>query len=122
MDRIERLEDMLYNYRGNLSKIKSIGIDIDNFKGNEAELKRMKNLRIHTENEIKRINNALSVLTERELKLIELHYFNNIQYKDVSVALNISPEYCSMFKKRTLKQLVPIVFVGEINLEEVNIK
>lgn len=118
---IKRLEKMLYDYRGNLTKIKNIGVELDELENNGGtpdKIKEITWLKRHDEIQIQKIDNALAVLTEREIKLIELKYFNKINYKVIALELNICVDYCSTLNAKTLKKLIPIIFVGEILTEE----
>lgn len=67
---------------------------------------------------IQKIDNALVILIDREIKLIELKYFNKINYKVIALELNICIDYCSTLNAKILKKLIPIIFVGEILVEE----
>ncbi|WP_410495101.1 sigma factor-like helix-turn-helix DNA-binding protein [Cellulosilyticum sp. ST5] len=57
------------------------------------------------------IDNALSVLTEEELKLIELRYFKKRKVNDVANVLEVNPDTVSRRIKSIINKIEPLIVV-----------
>lgn len=139
-NKYKKIEAMLYNYKKTVIEIKNIELDIEeisnDYRGcgaidyqertgqtykindpvaNEIESKEKKieylnKLKRAKEIKIERVDNMLSILTDLEYRLIELRYFRNLQFKDISSILNMSDIYLiSLRKKIILDKLIPLI-------------
>lgn len=134
------VEGMLYNYKKLIIEIKDIDLDIQDIEddytgcnaityeeraaptnkfnssvenemiyknGKTEQLKRMKR---RLERKVERVDNMLSILTNEEYRLIELRYFQRLQFKEISKMLDKSDIYLISFRKKIIKEkLVPLV-------------
>lgn len=69
--------------------------------------------RIRTlEIEVEKVDNALSILTSRELEIVELLYFKQMRNKDVAQQLLFTQQYFAYLKTSILDKLIDYVYVG----------
>ena len=61
--------------------------------------------------EVEIIDNALSVLTEDELKLIELRYFKKRKVNDIADILEVNPDTVSRRAKAIINKVRPLIVV-----------
>lgn len=140
MNLYKKTEFMLYNYKNIKVEIKNILIEIEevetSFRGvgaivyddmpkasninssveseieqKEKRVEYLNNLIIKKENEIKRIDNVLEVLTEREKKLIELRYFENLTHTKIAETLSVDVSTIYRCKKEIIDKLIPLIFI-----------
>ena len=134
------VEGMLYNYKKLIIEIKDIDLDIQDIEddytncsaityeeraaptnkfnssvenemiyknGKTEQLKRMKR---RLERKVERVDNMLSILTNEEYRLIELRYFQRLQFKEISKMLDKSDIYLISFRKKIIKEkLAPLI-------------
>ncbi|WP_051624361.1 sigma factor-like helix-turn-helix DNA-binding protein [Clostridium akagii] len=140
-DYYKAVEDMLYGYKAMHAEIKNIELEIaeleNEYQGcgsisyeeksaptnkfnspveNEMISKRyklewLKKRKHKLEVKIKKIDNELSILTDREYKIIELRYFENISNKDVAIRLDLAEQRISEVKSKIINKLINLVFV-----------
>lgn len=69
--------------------------------------------RIRTlEIEVEKVDNALSILTPRELEIVELLYFKQMRNKDVAQQLLFTQQYFAYLKTSILDKLIDYIYVG----------
>lgn len=140
MNSYKKLEAMLYNYKNTLAEIKNIKIEIEDVeqsysgissicydnmpKANtisssvereiehkEKRIEYLTNLLVKKENEIKRIDNAIEVLTDSERNLIELCYFNKVRVKDAAIKLYVTEQTICRNKSTIINKLIPLIYI-----------
>ena len=134
-DSFKKVEKMLYNYKNTIAEIKilkrdleiiendyrglgSIGYDertqstnkfnsdVENEVIKRAEkIQRLKNNIRLKEIEIENINDAIKVLNEDELTLVNERYFNKKTNKYVASVLNVTEDTASRYKNIIIKKL-----------------
>lgn len=138
----KKVEKLLYNVPRNKVKIRNLKLELERVKNNyrgcggfvieekvgntykitssvedevvakeekETSLKR----RIRTlEIEIEKVDNALAILTERELEIVELLYFKQMRNKDVAQQLLFTQQYFAYLKTTILNKLIDYIYVG----------
>lgn len=118
MDRKKIIEKMLKDYPINIVIIKNIDLDIEDINCSDSpdlkELERLNRIKKQKQFEIKKVNNILLGLTNRELKIIRMKYFNRISYKDIAMEMDLSMGYVMQIKSNIIKGLVDIVFRKEV--------
>ena len=132
---------MLYNYKQFKVEIKNILLEIEDIENSyrgigamsyeeksaptnkisssveqeveqkEKRIEHLNRLISKKENIIKRIDNALEVLTERERKLIELRYFKNLTHFKVAEILEVDVSTIYRNKKEIINKLSSVMFV-----------
>lgn len=137
-----KLEGMLYNIKKNKVKIKNLKLEVErvehSYKGcggfvfeertcntykitssveneiiaKEERVQKLNNQIRSLEIQIEKIENALSILTEQELKIIELQYFKQMRSKDVAQQLLYTAQYYCSLKKHILDKLIDYIFIG----------
>lgn len=151
-DRYESVEAMLYNYKIMKVEIKNIDLDLNELENeyrgcgavsfeektgqtykfnsvveNELELKNkqieyLKRMRDSKQRKIDKIDNALTILDEKQKKIIELRYFANKKLGWFSICnkMELSDVTCRKIKKEAIKKLIPVIFISRIyeNLPE----
>lgn len=117
MDKKKIVEKMLKDYPMNVVIIKNIDLDIEDINCSDnpdlKELERLNHIKKQKQFEVKKVNNILSGLTDRELKIIQMKYFNRISYKDIAMEMDLSMGYVMQIKSNIIKELVDIVFRRE---------
>ncbi len=137
-----KMEGMLYAYPKNKVKILNLKLEVErvanSYRGcggfvfeertsntykitssveNEvvAKEEKINSLNRHIKNleiEVTKIENALSILTEMELKIVELQYFKQLRNKDVAQQLLYTEQYYAHLKRNILDKLIEYIFVG----------
>lgn len=75
--------------------------------------------KIHAlEKEKKLIDLALTTLDERELKLVELIYFNRLTHKEVAAELNVSTRYIEDLKRNVIKKITIVFDGGYVEMDQ----
>lgn len=134
------VEGMLYNYKTVKAEILNIDLDIqdieDDYTGCSAityeeraaptnkfnsfveneliykncQTEQLKRMKRRLERKVERVDNMLSILTNEEYRLIELRYFQRLQFKEISKMLDKSDIYLISFRKKIIKEkLVPLI-------------
>ncbi|MFL0197613.1 sigma factor-like helix-turn-helix DNA-binding protein [Clostridium sp. WILCCON 0269] len=89
-------------------------LDIEDVNSSDSpdlkEIERLNQIKKQKQFEVKKVNNILSGLTDRELKIIQMKYFNRISYKDIAMEMDLSVGYIMQIKSNIIKELVNIVF------------
>lgn len=137
-----RVEWMLYNIKKNKVKIRNLKLEMERVEhsyrgcggfvfeertGNtykitssveneiiakEERVQKLNDQIRSLEIQIEKIENALSILTEQELKIIELQYFKQMRSKDVAQQLLYTAQYYCHLKKAILDKLIDYIFIG----------
>jgi RNA polymerase sigma factor (sigma-70 family) len=117
MDKERAVEEMLKNYTTNIAIIKNIDLDIEdaNLSDNPdlEEVERLNHIKKQKQFEVRRVNNMLSALKDRDLKIIEMKYFHRCKLKDIAMELDLSPVYITQLKSKIIKELADNIFVGD---------
>lgn len=101
---IKNTEELLKNYTKYMAMIKNDVLDPKERK--------------HIAIQLKKVNNALEVLPDRDKFIIEEYYFKKNQLKCISSIVNLEESYLSSYKKEILKEIAPIIFVAELAYEK----
>jgi len=140
----KKIETMLYNFNQTKVEIKNIKLDIELLENEyddgigvnyvektgktnkitstvenmiirkEAQINRLNYAMKVKEAEIKKIENALEILTDRERSIIEMRYFQKESNRNISAKLYITEEYVSAIKSKAIKSLVNIFFLNSL--------
>jgi len=138
----KKVEAVLYNFNQTKAEIKNIKLDIElleseyddgigvNYIENTGKTNKItsavENMIIRKEDkinrlnyamrvkdaEIKKIENALETLTDRERSIIEMRYFQKESNRNISAKLYITEEYVSSIKSKAIKSLANILFLN----------
>ncbi|MDU6336073.1 MAG: sigma-70 family RNA polymerase sigma factor [Clostridium sporogenes] len=141
IDNYKKTEYMLYNYKQFKVEIKNILLEIEDIENSyrgigamcyeeksaptnkisssveqeveqkEKRIEHLNRLISKKENIIKRIDNALEVLTNYEHKLIELRYFKNLTHFKVAEILEVDVSTIYRNKKEIINKLSSVMFV-----------
>ncbi|EJE7236787.1 sigma-70 family RNA polymerase sigma factor [Clostridium botulinum] len=140
IDNYKKTEYMLYNYKQFKVEIKNILIEIEDIENSyrgigamqysdmpkahninsaieqeveqkEKRIEHLNRLISKKENIIKRIDNALEALTDRERKIIELRYFKNLTHFKVAEILEVDVSTIYRNKKEIINKLSSVMFV-----------
>lgn len=140
MNLYKKAEAMLYNYKNTLAEIKNIRIEIDDIEQNyreispivyddmpkahnvsssiereiehkERKIEHLTNLMMKKENQIRRMDNVLEALEERERNLIELRYFNKVPYSKIAEEFNLETSSIFRIRKETLDKVISLLFI-----------
>jgi len=144
MNMNKKIETMLYNFNQTKVEIKNIKLDIELLENEyddgigvnyvektgktnkitstvenmiirkEAQINRLNYAMKVKEAEIKKIENALEILTDRERSIIEMRYFQKESNRNISAKLYITEEYVSAIKSKAIKSLVNIFFLNSL--------
>lgn len=142
MNMNKKIETMLYNFNQTKVEIKNIKLDIELLENEyddgiginyvektgktnkitsavenmiirkEAQINRLNYAMKVKEAEIKKIENALEILTDRERSIIEMRYFQKESNRNISAKLYITEEYVSSIKSKAIKSLANIFFLN----------
>lgn len=137
----KQAEWLLYNYKKLKAEIKNIEIEIKNIKNTyvganainitqettktnkvtsivenevldkERQIERLESIKLKKENQVKKVNNALEILTKEDRKLIELRYFERVPNWKVAQIFNITEEGCSARKRRIIENIKDILIL-----------
>ena len=77
----------------------------------ELRIEYLESIKSSKENQIKKVDNALEILTEEDRKLIELRYFERIPNYKVAQRFNITGEGCSARKRRIIEDIKDILIL-----------
>lgn len=139
MNYYKAVEAMLYTYRQAKTEIKNILIEIEEIENTyrgigainyddmpkahnvsssvEAEVEEkeqrieyLNQLTIKKENQVKKIDNALEALEDRELEIIELRYFNKISNREIGRKLNLTEQRVCIIKRNVINKLIQLIF------------
>ncbi|GAA0084578.1 hypothetical protein UT300007_10170 [Clostridium sp. CTA-7] len=135
-EKIKLVEKNLYDYKKNKIEIKNMYLDLEilenDYRGvgsieygekssktykfnssveneivrREEDIKDIKRKIRLKEIQVKRIDDTIDVLSERENYIIKEFYFNNNQIKYISMDLSLAETYCSTLKTQALKKLI----------------
>ncbi|WP_346887479.1 sigma factor-like helix-turn-helix DNA-binding protein [Clostridium sp. UBA1056] len=142
MNMNKKIETILYNFNQTKAEIKNIKLDIElleseyddgigiNYIENTGKTNKItstvENMIIRKEDkinrlnyamkvkdaEIKKVENALETLTDRERSIIEMRYFQKESNRNISAKLYITEEYVSSIKSKAIKSLANIFFLN----------
>jgi len=137
----KQAEWLLYNYKKLKAEIKNIELEIENIKNTyvgasaidpeqipsntnkitslvenevlekERKIERLELIKSKKENQVKKVDNALEILTEDDRKLIELRYFERVPNYKVAMMFNMTEEGCSARKRRIIKSIKDILIL-----------
>lgn len=135
-----KVEGMLYNYNNMKREIKGLDLAIEEVENNyigitgldpskekfktnkinsvvenevvnkEEKIQKLKKEKLYKENQVKKIDNALEVLTERERQIIDLRYFNKMPNWKVACRIDKTEEYTSRLKRESVEKIIPLLF------------
>jgi DNA-directed RNA polymerase specialized sigma subunit len=140
-----KIEGMLFNYTALINEIKNLELDIEELENDyrgcgsityeektgptnafnssveneitnkEKKVDNLKRLKRSKEIAVKKIDNALSVLEEREKKVVELRYFNNrkLGWFRIGEILQLSDSTCRVLRCSAIVKMIPVIFVSE---------
>jgi len=138
----KKVEAVLYNFNQTKAEIKNIKLDIElleseyddgigvNYIENTGKTNKItstvENMIIRKEDkinklnyamkvkeaEIKKVENALEILTDRERSIIEMRYFQKESNRNISAKLYITEEYVSAIKSKAIKSIANILFLN----------
>lgn len=77
----------------------------------EDRINYLENIKTTKENQIKKVDNALEVLTEEDREIIELRYFEKVPNYQVARRLDMTEEGCSMRKRRIIENIKNILIL-----------
>lgn len=118
------IEELEHNYRG----VGSIGYEertgqtykfnssVENeVTSRDGKLKHLKDLKRSKEIKVEKVKNALEILNDKEMKIIELKYFSERKksWTNVSRKMDMCEAWCRTLKDRAIKKMVPIIFISE---------
>ena len=91
------------------SEVENKVIEIDS-KEIDKEIKFLQAKKRSKEIQVERIDNILSVLQEEERKLMELRYFNGMQFKDIADILLKSDLYLQQLRRKIIiEKIIPLI-------------
>jgi len=77
----------------------------------ERRIEYLESIKFSKENQIKKVDNALEILTEEDRKLIELRYFERVPNYKVAQRFNMTEEGCSARKRRIIEDIKDILIL-----------
>jgi RNA polymerase sigma factor (sigma-70 family) len=77
----------------------------------ERRIEYLESIKSSKENQIKKVDNALEILTEEDRKLIELRYFERVPNYKVAQRFNMTEEGCSARKRRIIENIKDILIL-----------
>lgn len=140
-DEFKKIEAILYNYPIKKIEIDNLKLELENMKDeyigcgvigygekigstnkfnsmveNEAEKRiarqnMLANKIKFKENELKKIENSLKILDERERSIVEMKYFKKYGNPKIAFELNVVTGYVTELKKNVIKKLIPVLLV-----------
>lgn len=141
MNYYRNVEAMLYNYKKMQAEIKNIDIEINELRNdvigcsansfsektgptyafnsnvenevisNEHSIESLEKKKHKLKVQVEKIDNALEILTEDEMELVELRYFNRLRFKAISQKININESYCIQLKSKIINKIINIIFI-----------
>jgi len=142
----KKTEALLYNYKTMKAEIKNINLEIAELLNEYAGCKAMtfeekaaptNKYNSSVENEmiikiygpeqlemkkhklevqIEMIDNALEILSDDEMNLIKLRYFNKLPFKTIGERVSMNDIYCISLKTKIINKIIPLIFIRN-NLE-----
>ncbi|MDS0525473.1 RNA polymerase subunit sigma [Clostridium sp. SHJSY1] len=134
------VEGMLYNYKSTQAEIKNIDLEIEELENDyvscgsigyeeksastnkfnsavenvltnkEGRIPYLKREKRRKEIQVEKVNNMLSVLTEKERIIIELRYFKRLQFEDIADIVERNDIYLISLRKKIIEdKLVPLI-------------
>lgn len=132
---------MLYNYKNYKAEIKNILLEIEDIENSyrgigaieysdmpkahntkssveqeieqkERRIEYLNQLIMKKENIIKRVDNVLEVLSERERILIEMRYFNKVSYFKIAEALDLDVSSIFRIRRETIDKITSLLFIN----------
>lgn len=100
---VPKTENLLSNYKEYMAMIKNDDV---------GDIKRK-----HVAIQLKKVNTAMEVLSERDKMLIELRYLENLTHDKIAEVLLVNVSSVYRLKKKILKTITPIIFAYEFNFE-----
>ncbi|MBZ9615312.1 sigma-70 RNA polymerase sigma factor region 4 domain-containing protein [Clostridium estertheticum] len=146
MSLYKKTEYLLYNYKTMKAEIKNINLEIaelekeyagckaTTFEEKSAPTNKFNSsvenemiIRIYgpeeleekkhkLEVQIEMIDNALETLSDDEMNLIKLRYFNKLQFKAIGERVSMNDIYCISLKTKIINKIIPLIFIRN-NLE-----
>lgn len=146
MSLYKKTEALLYNYKTMKAEIKNINLEIAELLNEYAGCKAMtfeekaaptNKYNSSVENEmiikiygpeqlemkkhklevqIEMIDNALEILSDDEMNLIKLRYFNKLPFKTIGERVSMNDIYCISLKTKIINKIIPLIFIRN-NLE-----
>lgn len=77
----------------------------------ERRIEYLESIKFSKENQIKKVDNALEILTEEDRKLIELRYFERVPNYKVAQRFDMTEEGCSARKRRIIENIKDILIL-----------
>lgn len=62
---------------------------------------------------INKVDNALAVLEEEEIKIIELRYFQNMGWNKIGILTNRDGDYCGRIKRKAVNKLSELIWISK---------
>jgi RNA polymerase sigma factor (sigma-70 family) len=142
MNTNKKIETILYNFSQTKAEIKNIKLDIELLENEyddgigvnyvektgktnkvnstvenmiirkEDQINKLNYAMKVKDSEIKKVENALETLTDRERSIIEMRYFQKESNRNISAKLYITEEYVSSIKSKAIKSLANIFFIN----------
>lgn len=98
--------------KDNISNTNKISSVIENeVLDKERRIERLESIKLKKENQIKKVDNALEILTEEDRKLIELRYFERLPNYKVAMIFDMTEEGCSARKRRIVENIKDILIL-----------
>ena len=146
MSLYKKAELLLYNYKTMKAEIKNINLEIielqNEYAGCKATTYEEKSaptnkfnssvenemiIRIYRPEEleekkhklevqIEMMDNALGTLSDDEMNLIKLRYFDKLQFKIIGERVSMNDIYCISLKTKIINKIIPLIFIRN-NLE-----
>lgn len=138
MNYFRRTEKLLYNYKTLIAEVKNIDIEISELEyigssaisysektqstnkfnsvveneviNRDARITKLKELKFHKENDIKRVENALESLDERSREIVKLKYFEKINNRRIAERLDITEVWLCEKKNEAINKISNIIF------------
>ena len=109
----KRVEAMLYNYKKTKAEIKILMRELEILQNEVIEkaqdTQELENKIRLKEIEIKNIDDALSILNEREIYIIKEYYINNRLLKVIADEIHVNENYASELKRNIINKLTSMI-------------
>lgn len=109
----KRVEAMLYSYKKTKAEIKILMRELEILQNEVIEkaqdTQELENEIRLKEIEIKNIDDALSILNEREIYIIKEYYINNRLLKVIADEIHVNENYASELKHKIINKLTNII-------------
>lgn len=140
MSNYKKVEAILYSYERNKAEINHLLLEIESLENGlgdlngieysdmpkgpsspvsaieseiehkESKILFLRKLIKQKEISIKKVDNAMTILDEREQTLVKKRYFDNVANSEVARVLNLQEEWTSKLKRRTVKKIEDLLF------------